>query len=816
MFSQIQELFSTLPCISQTLIIILVLLLTGYFTSALILWAIVVTALLWVCAAPVWLLGSVFGLMALFAIRPIRANVLTRAIMKTLDALKIMPEISQTEKTAIEAGSTWVEGELFSGKPNFKKIMSEPYGKLSTDEQGFIDTQCKNVCRMVNDWEVYNNRDLTPEVWEYLKKEKFFGLIIPKEYGGRGYSALAHSEVISYLTTRSIPLAITVMVPNSLGPAELILHYGTKVQKDYYLPRLAIGQEIPCFGLTEPEAGSDAGSMTSRGEVFKGEDGKLYVKLNWQKRYITLGAVSTLLGLAIKLKDPENLLGKGKSPGITCFLVPAATPGVHLQRRHDPMGVPFYNCPIDGKDVIVSVDQIIGGPAGAGDGWRMLMECLAAGRSISLPAQSTGTSKYATRIAGAYSEVRHQFGMSIGNFEGIEEVLGSMGASTYMLEASRVFTAGAVDSGIKPSVVSAIAKLRSTEESRKVMTHAMDILGGAAISRGPRNLLAHTWAAIPIGITVEGANILTRTMIIFGQGAIRCHPFAYKELTALAEKNLMKFDLAFWGHIGHVVSNACRATLLSITRGRLASVPGGPLSSYYRKLGWCSASFAILADVAMGAFGGTLKFREKVTGRFADILSGMYLATTVLRRFEAEGRRPEHEAFAKYALSKTFVEIQVAFDGLYANLDIPVVGAVFKYVVGFWSRVNSFTRGPSDRMSREIAKVLMTPGETRDAITAGAIYTPTDVGDAFANLESAFLLSCRANEVYGKIRKASKNGSLTKGKPQKLLQEALAAKIISQDELTAVNESVKKRREVIQVDSYDVDAFVKGGHSPVA
>jgi acyl-CoA dehydrogenase len=808
--------FSNLSCLTTALIIIFTVLVTGFFSSALVLWAVVVAALLWACGAPIWLVGTIGGVMLLFAVRPVRSNILTQPIMKLLDALKIMPVISETEKTAIEAGSTWVEGELFSGKPDLKKIMAEPYGTLCAEEQAFIDTQCKTICKMVNDWDVYHNRDLSPETWEYLKKEKFFGLIIPKEYGGKGYSALAHSEVISYLTTRSIPLAITVMVPNSLGPAELILHYGTKEQKDYYLPRLAIGQDIPCFGLTEPEAGSDAGSMTSRGEVFKGDDGKLYVKLNWQKRYITLGAVSTLLGLAIKLKDPQNLLGKGKFPGITCFLVPATTPGVVLQRRHDPMGVPFYNCPIDGTDVVVSVDQIIGGPERAGDGWRMLMECLAAGRSISLPAQSTGTAKYATRIAGAYAEVRHQFGMSIGNFEGIEEALGSMGASAYLMEASRVFTAGAVDSGIKPAVVSAIAKLRSTEESRKVMVHAMDIVAGAAISKGPRNLLAHTWSALPIGITVEGANILTRTMIIFGQGAIRCHPFAYKELTALAEKDLAKFDLAFWGHIGHVVRNACRALLLSATRGRLAIVPGGPLAGYYRKLTWCSASFAILADVAMGAFGGTLKTREKITGRFADILAGMYLATTILRRFEAEGRRVDHESFAKYALAKTFAEIQSAFDGLYANLDIPVAGKIFKYIVGFWSGINSFSRGPSDRLSRDIAKVLMVPGEPRDSITARAVYAPIESGDPFAELEAAFKLSCRANDVFRKIRKGSRSGALPKGKPTKLLQEALAAKVISQEDLNVVNESDQMRRQVIQVDAFNVDDYKKGGHIPVA
>ena len=416
--------------------------------------------------------------------------------------------------------------------------MKEPYPGLSSKEKSFIENQCLTVSQMMDEDQAYRDGDLSKEVWDYMKQEKFLGLIIPEKYGGLGFSALGHSQVISALAAGSLPLTISTMVPNSLGPAELLIHYGTQKQKDYYLPRLASGQEIPCFGLTEPGAGSDAGSITSSAVIFKGEDGKLYLRMNWKKRWITLGAAATLLGLAVKLSDPDELLGKGKDLGITCVLVPSTVPGVVLGLRHCPLGVPFINSPIEGKDVVVSVDQIIGGVDGAGKGWLMLMECLAAGRSISLPSQATGGARALNRFVGTYAQVRHQFGLPIGNFEGVDEAIARIGAFSYLLEASRIFTAAAVDSGIKPAVVSAIAKYNSTEISRKIVNDAMDVLGGSAISEGPRNVAARIYKASPIAITVEGANILTRTMIIFGQGAIRCHPHAYDEVVAMETKNL--------------------------------------------------------------------------------------------------------------------------------------------------------------------------------------------------------------------------------------------------------------------------------------
>ncbi|TAJ80271.1 acyl-CoA dehydrogenase, partial [bacterium] len=553
-----------------------------------------------------------------------------------------------------------------------------PYGKLSADEQSFLDNQVETLCGMMTDWELFQEFDLRPELWDYLKHEKFFGLVIPKAHGGLGFSALANSEIIAKIASRSSALAVTVMVPNSLGPGELITHYGTAQQKSHYLPRLADGRELPCFALTEPGAGSDAGSMVSSGTVFRAADGKLYVRLNWNKRYITLAAISTLLGLAVKLKDPENLLGKGTELGITCVLVPTDRKGVEISRRHNPMGVPFFNSPIEGKDVVISVDQIIGGAEGAGRGWQMLMECLAVGRSISLPALATGGAKLLLRVVGSYAATRKQFGLALEKFEGVDEPLARIAGLTYLLEASRIFTVGAVDSGIKPAVVSAIAKYNSTEIGRVLINDAMDVMAGSGISRGPRNLVANIYIGTPIGITVEGANILTRSMIIFGQGAIRCHPFAYAEVKALQGGDVKAFDRAFWGHVGFVLRNSARALLLSLSRGYLASVPSGPMRPYYRKLAWASASFSFMADIALASYGGALKLKEHITGRYADVLSWMYLATAVIQRFEAEGRIAEHRAFAEWSLQYAMTRIQIAFEGIYQNIEIPFFGWAFR------------------------------------------------------------------------------------------------------------------------------------------
>mgnify|MGYP001162277067 CR=1 FL=1 len=739
-------------------------------------------------------------------IPPIRRALVTNSLVAILKKLNILPQISETERVALEAGTTWVDKELFSGKPDFNKIAKESYNKIEGEELAFLNGPAETVCKMVNDWEVYKNGDLPDDVWDYLKKEKFFGMIIPKKYGGLGFSAIANSEIIGKLGTRSAPLAISVMVPNSLGPAELLSHYGTEQQKDYYLPRLADGREMPCFALTEPEAGSDAGSMTSTGLVFRGEDGEIYVKLNWHKRYITLAAISTVIGLAVKLHDPENLLGKGENPGITCILVPADSKGVKLDERHNPMGVPFYNCPTQGHDVVVSVNQIIGGPDFAGRGWQMLMECLAVGRSISLPAQSTAGVKMIARITGAYASIRKQFGIEIGKFEGIEEPLSRIGGTAYLLEAARIFTVGAVDSGIKPSVVSAIAKYNSTELFRKAINDGMDILGGAAISRGPRNTLANAYIAAPVGITVEGANILTRCMIIFGQGAIRCHPYAYQELKALTDGDTHAFDKAFWSHVGFVNRNTCRALLLSLTRGHLASVPGGPMKKYYRKMAWASASFAFMSDIALGVYGGGLKSQEKITGRFADILSWMYIATATIHRFEAEGRRKDHMPFVEWSLKYAFNQIEQAFDGIYGNIKVPMIKFLFSGPIRWWAKINSYESLPTDKTGHQIAKALMTPGELRDSLTT-SIFLTSDPNETVGRYEQALNLITEANKVYRKVSKASKQKKIPRGKPIKLLDEALKANIITKEELELTKQAEAARYDAIRVDSFAVNKF---------
>ncbi|MEL6614014.1 MAG: acyl-CoA dehydrogenase, partial [Bacteroidota bacterium] len=502
--------------------VVLVALVLGYVGAPLGLWAALGAVALVGFGAPVWLLAAFAALVVVFNVPPIRQQI-TRAVMALMDKLGFLPTISPTEKEAIDAGTVWVEGELFSGKPDFKKILAEDYPDLTDEERAFLDGPCDEVCEMAVDWDIMQRRDLPNEVWQKLKDDRFFGLIIPKEYGGLGLTPSANSAVVEKLAARSPALGITAMVPNSLGPAELLIHYGTQAQRDHYLPRLARGEDIPAFALTEPGAGSDAGAISSKGVLFKGEDGEVYLRLSWKKRYITLAAVSTVLGLAFKLEDPDNLLGRGKKLGITCALVPTDAPGVHLGERHDPLGIPFYNCPTTGTDVVVKAEEaIIGGTAGAGRGWRMLMECLSVGRGISLPSSSSGGAKTMLRVASAHAVNRKQFGLSIGKFEGIEEPLARIGGITYILEAARRYTNGGLDKGSKPSVVTAMMKYNATELYRIAINDAMDILGGNAISRGPRNTTASAYTNLPIMITVEGANILTRTLMIFGQGAIRC------------------------------------------------------------------------------------------------------------------------------------------------------------------------------------------------------------------------------------------------------------------------------------------------------
>ena len=799
--------FAELPAGATWAGILITLILLGFTGAPLFLWAIAGAITFVGLGAPVWLLGIYLIAAIIMNLAPVRRSLLSAPLMKLLDALKILPAISETEQTAIDAGSVWMEGELFSGKPNIRNMMQQQHPDLTEKEQAFLDGPVEELCRMVSDWEIFQRKGFNDETWEFLKKERFFGLIIPEEYGGHAFSANAHSVIIGKLASRSGPLATTIMVPNSLGPAELLMHYGTEEQKRHYLPRLAKGEEIPCFALTEPNTGSDAGAMQSTGEVFRGDDGNLYVRLQWEKRYITLAAISTLIGLAFKLKDPENLLGKGTDLGITCALIPSDTEGVKLGVRHDPLGVPFYNCPCRGRDVVVPLDAVIGGAEGAGQGWRMLMESLAVGRGISLPAQASGGAKLAVRAVGAYAAIRKQFGLNIGKFEGIEEPMARIGGYNYVMEAARSYICGALDGGAKPAVVTAIAKYNFTELGREIVNDAMDVVGGAGISRGPRNLIAHSYIALPIAITVEGANILTRTLMIFGQGAIRSHPYALREINALMSGNVREFDDAFWSHIGHVVRNFFRSVLLSVTRGRLASVPGsGRVAAWQRRLTWASATFAFLADIALGSYGGALKMKEKLAGRYADVLSWMLLATATLRRYESEGRKKEDKAVFEWAMQHAFYRIQTAFDEIYSEIQVPGLGWLFRGPVALWSRMNRIGKKPSDKLGHQVAKMMQTPGEQRNHMTHG-IFLTDDRSEGLGKLEYALSAITHAEPVYKKLYKATKTGELKRAPVLHQLEPALEKQMITPEEADRIRLAEAARYDAVTVDEFTLEEY---------
>ncbi len=816
-------LVNSVPIWQSILASVFVLLFLGFFGLPLIIWSAVISLLLIGFGVSEPILISFLVIVFVFLVKPLRAVVISSIVMKIMQKLGVVPKISTTERTALEAGVVWIEKDLFSGKPNFTEIMKEPYGKLTAEEVIFMKGPVEELCKLSEPWKIWKNRDIPANVIDFLKQKGFFGMIIPKEYGGLGFTAMAHSEVVMKIASRSLPLSITVMVPNSLGPAELLIHYGTDAQKKYWLPRLANGSEIPCFGLTEPTAGSDAGSITSTGIVFKNADGKLAVRINWNKRWITLASISTVIGLAFRLRDPDKLLGSVEDLGITCALIPSKTPGVEIGRRHDPLTIPFHNCPTTGKDVeVVLEDAVVGGLKGVGQGWTMLMECLAAGRGVSLPAQSTGGSKLAFRTASSHALIRKQFGVSIGKFEGVEEPLARIGATTYGLEAVRRFTLGALDKGLKPPVVTAMIKYQCTEMGRRVVNDAMDVMGGAGISLGSRNLIAEGYIATPIGITVEGANIMTRTLIVFGQGALRCHPFAFDEVAAIEAGNVKNFDRAFWGHIGHVVRNLCRSILLSLSRGYLALAPSGThtkIRIHYRRLTWASATFAILADIAMGSLGGQLKSKEKITGRFADIFSHMYMATCALRRFKEDGQPEEDLPYLQFFLKNSMCEIQKGFDGLFDNLKIPGLRWFFKGVLGAWSRINSIESQATDGWSHLITSSMLKAGAQRDRLSDGIYWVMESthgeaevkaraaLGDQTARLEHAFNIVTKAEAAEKKIRAAIKSGAIAKKKGPASWDDAFAKKIISDIEFKLLGEADKVRYDAILVDDFTETAY---------
>jgi acyl-CoA dehydrogenase len=742
-----------------------------------------------------------------FLVPPIRRALITRQLLPIL--ARALPRMGETERIALEAGSVWWEAELFSGRPRWQRLLDFRSRRLTDKERAFLDGPVEEVCRMTDDWDVTQRGDLPPEVWTHLKKHRFFGMIIPEEYGGLGFSALAHSEVITKLSSRSVTAAVTAMVPNSLGPAELLLHYGTQQQKQHYLPRLANGDEVPCFALTEPEAGSDATAQHSEGIVCRGSfEGRevLGMRLHWNKRYITLGPVATVLGLAFRLRDPDHLLGATEDLGITCALLPVRLPGVKIGERHDPLGIPFQNGPTYGTDVFAPLEFIIGGPAMAGTGWRMLMDCLAAGRGISLPSLAVGAAQLAARTTSAYANVREQFGLPIGKFEGVEEPLARIAGMTYAMDAARRLTLGAIDEGQKPAVISAIVKRYLTEGMRSVVNDAMDIQAGAAISRGPRNILAAAYAAVPVGITVEGANILTRTLIIYGQGAIRCHPYVQKEMAAVAAKDVAALDRAFFGHVGHVVRTKLRAFGLALTDGALAGRPvSGPVGPLFGHLARYSAAFALVSDFAMATLGGALKRKETLSGRLADALAWMYIGSAVLKRYMDDGQPKGDWAYVRWASAHASFQIEGALRGVLDNLPSRPAAWVLG---GLIFPLGANRRPPSDRLAAAVARSLLTDAEARDRLTAG-IYMPDPEEPGLGRLEAAYRKVLAAAPAERKIRDAARAGRLKAAEGCALFDDAARQNIITDGERKALCEAYHARQDVIQVDAFGADAFLE-------
>src|SRR5690348_12909554 len=785
----------------------------GYFGAPIAVWTIAAAALLaHLCVLAGFGFTTNVVLAALFVVVAAVLNVpwlRRKAVTDHVLAMyrRILPDMSQTEKEAIDAGTVWWDADLFSGKPDWNKLLSVRAPRLSAEEQAFLDGPVEQLCAMCDDWQITHElQDLPPHVWQYIKDQGFLGMIIPKKYGGLGFSALAHSSVVMKLSTRSSAAAISVMVPNSLGPAELLLHYGTDAQKDYYLPRLAKGLEIPCFALTNPEAGSDAASIPDYGVVCKGTwQGKevLGMRVTWDKRYITLGPVATLLGLAFRLYDPEHLLGDKEDLGITCALVPTNTPGVHIGRRHFPLNAVFQNGPNHGKDVFMPLDWIIGGKDYAGKGWMMLMGCLAAGRAISLPTSSTGGVKALTRFTGAYARVRSQFKTPIGKLEGVEEALGRIAANCYVMDATRVMTAGAVDLGEKPAVLSAIAKFHMTERARQCVNDSMDIVGGKGICLGPNNWVGRGYQMTPIAITVEGANILTRTLIIFGQGAIRAHPYVLREMRAAKEMTgagaSREFDDALTSHIGHVVRNGVRAFVYGLTHSAFAPVPArcsAEVKHYYRHVSRLSAAFAFLADVSMLAMGGALKRKEKISGRLGDVLSMMYLVSATLKHYEDQ-RVHEDLPLVRWSVRDALYHAQQAIDQVLSNFPLKWMATVLRWTI---FPLGTPWRPPLDSRNRECAQLVLAPGTARDRLTAG-MYVPKG-DDATGRLEAAFLAAIACEPIDEKLRKAVKKGKVQVAPGGDIGLAAKEKGLITAEEYAQWQKKEALRRSVIRVDDF--------------
>ena len=781
----------------EALILLLIILVFGFYSFPLYSYF----ALVGIYSGIFFDVGTIFWsifiiLGAIFVIPSFRIKIITSKLVSFINKNGLLPKISQTEEAALQAGTNWVEADFFNAKVDFKQINAQKIITLTQEEQDFLDNEVEQLCEMTTDWEIFQARDLRPDVWQFIKDKKFFGMIIPKEFGGLGFSATMHSRVIEKLVSRSQVLAITIMVPNSLGPAELILKHGTTKQKERYLSDLAHGIQVPCFGLTEPNAGSDATSISSNGVLFKHEDGTIKIKLNFEKRYITLGNIATLIGLAFVLKDPDHLLGDVEDLGITFAVIDAKTKGVDNSKRHDPLGIPFINSPLYGKNVIIDLENIIGETQGIGKGWQMLVESLSIGRGISLPSVSLGGSKLALNVVASYCQLREQFGLSINHFEGVEEKIAKIAAFTYMLNASRNYTLDAIDDGVKPGVINSIMKYHATEKFRTVINDAMDVLGGSAIIRGENNLLAHAYFALPISITVEGANILTRNLMQFGQGLIKSHPYIYKQITALKNNNVENFDNAFFSHIGLVFNSFCKSLVYYFSRGQI-SCQKGHFKRYKQKLTWVSAEFTLLTNVALGILGPSLKKRENISARFGDILSNCYLITATLREFE-NNPNPKDELLVDYVCNYCFNEIQIAREEIITNI------GYLGYLLPL-AKINPFSIKAKDSLNEKIVKTLNNQDYLQNMTSA--LFISKNKNDRLAKIQEAVKQNKESQNSFKILKEAIKNETIKKDSSENMINELLEKNLLSKEEIEKMLEAHALKQEVISVDSFEANEY---------
>jgi len=787
-----------------------------YFRARGIVWVLsgIIPLAIWGSLDAESILAQSFSWFALITIstplvyRPLRRKLISDKLFSLFKTH--IPPMSSSEKEALDAGSVWWDAELFSGRPDWKKLGDYKKPQLTEDEQNFINGPVEELCAMINDWNITQQHDLPEEVWNYIKQEGFFGMIIPKKYGGLGFSAMAHSTVVMKLASRSVTAAVTVMVPNSLGPAELLLRYGTDRQQNYYLPRLAKGEEIPCFALTGPDAGSDASSIPDNGVIcraeYEGKQDVLGIRLNWEKRYITLGPVATVLGLAFHLYDPDHLIGDEEDIGITLALIPTTLDGIEIGHRHFPLNIAFQNGPNRGEDVFIPMDMLIGGQDRVGEGWKMLMECLATGRSISLPALSTGAGKLASRATGAYARIRKQFNQPIGKFEGVEEALTRIAGLTYQMDAVRQVTAGAIDEGESPSVLSAIAKYHLTEKMRKVINDAMDIQAGSAICMGPRNIIARIYQSIPISITVEGANILTRSMIIFGQGAMRCHPNILDIINstkiANPQRAAIEFDRLLFKQIRFYASNLARSFFTGLSNGALILSPVKTREKYYyQQISRMSSAFALLADTYMITLGSQLKRKEKISARLGDILSELYIASSVLKHYQNQGAHPQDYELLQWSCENSLEKIQSSIESLLQNYPVKAVGWIMKKLIYPYGKQYAPS---SDKLGSDIAEKILEPCPTRFRLTQD-IYIPHNTDDPLGRIESALTRVIAAEPIEKFLHDSIKKGLISKIPQSTLLERAVIQRIVTPEQADIVKAADKARRDVIMVDEFSQD-----------